>query len=263
MRRKQQIYLTFVILCLLSLFLLFFSVNQPILYIRGFAESIIKPLQKSAYHTLGIIYNDENIELNKLREENLELKRQVADLETVKKDNQALRDQFTQKKIQSQQLLPVSIIGSDAIIFGAQPTKITLDQGIKQGVKKGMAVIYKDNLVGIIIHATDQLSIAALIVNEKITLPVKTLQTNALGIAKGKNNSILIDQVVVSDSLKIGDLVVSKGEINEEGIGIPPELIIGKILAVRKKPSELFQSAKVDPIIDIKKLDTVFIVLTN
>ena len=87
------------------------------------------------------------------------------------------------------------------------------------------------------------------------------LETNALGVARGGGDHLLLSETLLSETLKVSDTIVTKGDMDESGIGYPPNLIVGRIAAVEKNPSALFQSAKVKSPIDFSKLSTVFVIL--
>ena len=70
---------------------------------------------------------------------------------------------------------------------------------------------------------------------------------------------MVLDNVVLSDTIENTDLVETKGDVDANGNGYPPHLIVGKILSVNKKTSALFQSALVGSLVDVSKLDVVFV----
>jgi rod shape-determining protein MreC len=177
-------------------------------------------------------------------------------------DNKALRDQFETKKPISTNLIPAVVIGAPGFIPGITvPENYTLDKGEIDGVKVGDAVIYQENLVGRIIKTTQFLSKVQTITNTASSFTAKTLETNALGVVKGQGGgNLILDNVVLSDNLKVGDIVLSKGEVDVSGNGFVPDLVAGEIIAVSKNPSDLFQSAKVNSHVDFSRIDKVFVV---
>ena len=83
----------------------------------------------------------------------------------------------------------------------------------------------------------------------------------AQGLIKGQGNGqIVLDNVLLSEKIENGDLVVTGGTKDIEGIGLPPDLVIGKIYALQKNPSALFQKAEVKSFIDSVQLSTLFII---
>ena len=71
---------------------------------------------------------------------------------------------------------------------------------------------------------------------------------------------MILDNVLLTENLKNGDLVLTKGDVNLNGEGFLPGLIVGKIISVEKSPSALFQKAQVEGLVDVTKLSTVFVI---
>lgn len=227
----------------------------------GFFELGTVPLQQKIFR----VYADNNkpTELQKLKEENLSLLSQLTRYKEQDKEIQALRDQFAMTTPDSQSLLPAQIIGFRSFIPGVSlPDQIIIAKGKKDGVKNGSAVVYKNNLIGKVALANGHISLIDLSSKKDFSLISTTLQTNSLGISRGQGHaSILLDNVVLSDSLNKGDLVVTKGSVESDGSGIAPGFTVGKIVSIDKKASNLFQTARVTPLTDVAHLTTVFVVL--
>lgn len=140
------------------------------------------------------------------------------------------------------------------------PNGIILDKGSIDGVKKGQVVVYKDTVIGKIQKVTHNASRVMLVYDEQSTVNAKTVKTNALGLVKGQGQGVMqLSGVVLSEKLEKGDQVVTKGEMDTDSTGYPPDLVIGKIVSVDKKASSLFQSAQVESLVQIQKLTMVFI----
>lgn len=261
MRQKQQIYQVFLFCILLSLILIVISPTNPIRFASGFIEKLFSPLQKSVYSNLGLVVKDSDEELAYLKAENLQLTLLKIKLKTLEEDVQALRSQMAEINIPSEKLLDAKIIGSDAGIPGVMPSQIIINIGSGQNVKEGMAVVYKNALVGKTTKIARNRAVVMLTNNEKMSLTAKTLKTEALGIIKGDRSDMLFSDVLLTEKLEKNDLVLTRGDINIDGRGFPPDLIIGKIIAIEKKPSDLFQSARVAPFIDITELESVFVII--
>jgi rod shape-determining protein MreC len=173
-----------------------------------------------------------------------------------------LRDQFETTQISAPDLLPAQIIGSPKSLPTEIPTTFVLDKGSRDGVKLGQTVVYKNNLVGKIVAVSQKLSTMIVVSNSSFVTAGKTAKSEAIGVIKGKGgDDITLDTVLLSEDLKTSDVVVTKGDINNKGEGVPPNLIVGKITSVDKKPSALFQSASVKSLLSFSKLSTVFIML--
>jgi len=204
-----------------------------------------------------------NSELNKLKQQNQNLTEQLVQLKILADDNKALRDQFQNQSISSKNLLPARIVGEPNVIPNVTfPDYFIIDKGNKDGIKNGMAVIVKDNLVGIISETSSNFSKLILLTAVVVNFPVKDYVTNAKGILRGQENGELsLDNVLLSDSLNKEDNIITLGSQDLQGIGIPPDLIVGKIVNIDKNPSSLFQKAKVAPLISLENLSMVFVVM--
>lgn len=224
--------------------------------LAGFFEQLVLPLQKTLFTSFGYGSQTSTPEA-KLREENAKLKTLLAEQEEIKKENNALRDQFRTTTPSPKQLIPAQIIGG-------RNDDIILDKGSAQGVKEGSVLIVKDNLIGRVVKVTAQRSVGELLTKNGTTFTSKTAKTSALGIVQGKGDGkIVLLNVVLADELEKGDLVMTKGDIDQSGKGFPPNLVVGKIVAVNKKASALFQSAEIEPLVEFGKMETVFVLLEN
>lgn len=261
MRHKKQFQQIFIILFILSLIILIISPFYPFKYLALGIEKIISPLQRSVYLNLGIPIDKEKDEITQLRDENLSLKRKLVKMKTIESDNKAFRDQFAVQSIDNQKLIPVEIVGNDALTPGQTPTRLIIKLNNNQNIKVGQPVIYKDILIGVVTKISSNLASVSLTTNSEFSFPVKTQKTGALGLVKGDGIDMILDQVVTSEELAVNDLIVTKGNVNEQGLGFPPDLLVGKIMTIDKKPSALFQNARVMTLININDLSNVFVLL--
>lgn len=257
MRKNKAFYPILGILVCISL-IFFVLAKQGIFASIPFINASMAPLQQGIFTGAQKITNRTETQL---QQENKDLTQQVVQLKKLEQDNAALRDQFQTTQIPSQHLLPAHIVGEPGFTVDMIET-IIIDKGSDDGVKKGMVVVYKDNLLGKIIKTTGGFSEVAVISNSNISFSAKTLQTNALGVIKGQGNGgILLDNVVLDQTLKKNDIVVTTGDLDSNGNGYPPDLIVGKISGIQKDPSALFQKANITSLANITKLSLVFVMI--
>ena len=227
-------------------------------------EKIASPVGSvvySVFHKLPFVSEDQ--QTKKLTDKNLSVVVQLSEIQKLKKENSALRDQFQTSEPKSYSLLPASIIGAPSFIPGVTtPTNFIVDKGQQDKVKIGHAVLFKNNLVGKIIETSSNLSKVELIVNNNSLLTAKT-QEGAVGVIKGDGRGMTLDNVLLSENIKVGDLVTTKGDIIFNGLGYPQDLIVGKIMSVDKNPSSLFQKARVESFVNLNKLYMVFIIMNE
>lgn len=196
----------------------------------------------------------------KMHKEIIALNRKVVDDELLIRENEALKSQFESSGSLSLSLVAAKILGFTG--GNKLPETLVINVGQKNGIKKGMAVIFQKNLVGKISAVSQNFSVVDTVLNPNLQLLAKLPETNANGILEGKKDFMLFDRIVITDTLKKNAGVVTKGEVNEEGVGIFPDLIIGKITSISKKETSPFQSAQVLPVIDISRLTDVFVIVS-
>lgn len=252
MQKRKNFLPVFVLLFVISLILFFLSIAGLLNGLTGFIEQGSVPLQRLVF---GFVRNRQDpSEASNLRLENAKLTEELAKKESVENEIGALRDQFRTTNPPTSNLLPAKVVGLTS-------DKITIDKGQEDGVEKGDVIVLKDNLIGRIIRVSKRVSTAELITSPNFSLTAKGKNSESLGVIKGSENGILLNNVVLSEKLLKGDLVMTKGNIDERGLGIPPDLIIGKVISVNKKASSLFQTAEVKSLFDFSTLETVFIIV--
>lgn len=251
-------------------FLLFFSIALLIFLLSSFGVlktsflgkifSPVSSLTYSLFHKLPFVSDNQIV--RSLKDENIELAKKLVDQKKLQSENAALKDQFEALSPRSQNLLHAKVVGAPGFVPGiSYPSVFIINKGEKDGVKKNHAVVFKNAIVGKIEKATDFLSRVTLLSNSSFSFTAKT-DRGAIGIIKGEENGkITLDNVLLSEDLKKDDFVYTKGDLDEKNVGIPEDLMVGKIESIEKNPSALFQKAKVQSAIDFTKLFDVFVVI--
>jgi rod shape-determining protein MreC len=263
MKRRESFWPVFLVIVFLCLIISALSASGKLKFLSSFLEKGVSGVQGV---TFGIFqklpFVSESAKIKKLEEANLELLSQIVSLEKLKKENAALSDQFRTSYPQSLQLLEADVIGVPAFIPGVSvPDVFILNKGAKDNVKEGCAVVIKDNLVGVISNVSDNLSKVNLVNNPSFSFTVKT-QNGAVGVIKN-TGALTLDNILLSENIAVGEFILTKGDINSDGVGIPQDLVVGKIISVEKNPSSLFQRAKVESFVNFGNLFTVFVYIPN
>lgn len=264
MRQRERFLFVFFIFILISIVIFLLSLGGNLKFASSILEKLASPIGGTiftVFHKLPFISESE--QTKKLKDKNLNLAVLLLEIEKLKKENSALRDQFQTPKPKSDNLMPANIIGSHGFIPGiTTPSNFILDKGELDFAKVGEAVVYKNNLIGKVAKTSSRLSRVEIIVNSSSSFTAKT-QGDVLGVIKGDGKAMTFSNVLLSENIKVGDLVTTKGDITIEGIGYPQDLIIGKIISIDKNPSSLFQKARVESFVNFNKLFMVFIIMTN
>ena len=264
MKRRGSFWPVFLVVVFLCNLILAFSVSGKLNFLSTFLEKGVSGVQRVSFGVFQRLpFLSETAKVKKLEETNLNLLSQIVSVEKLKDENTALSDQFQTSYPQSMQLLRADIIGAPDFIPGVSlPDVFILNKGAKDNVRQGCAVIIKDNLVGVISSVSDNLSKVNLVNNSSVSFTAKT-QNGAVGVIKNAAGTLTLDNILLSEDIGIGGLVLTKGDIDSDGVGIPQDLVVGKIISVEKNPSSLFQRAKVESFVNFGNLLTVFVYIPN
>lgn len=266
MQKRGNFTSYFIIFLIISIALFGISKTGALNPITSIFQGVFSPIQAVIYGSFSKIVNlGQSPDIKLLSLENVNLSQKLVNQTKIQEDNKALRDQFETLSIRSANLVPAQIVGAPGFLPGiSTPETIIINRGQVDGVKVGQAVVYKDNLVGQISKVSSYVSVISLISNSSSSFTAKTLNSQSLGVIKGQGGGqLILDNVLLSDSLKKGDLVVTKGDVLENGIGFPPNLIIGSINSINKNPSDLFQRAEVKSFLDFSNLNEVFVIVNQ
>lgn len=253
-RNSFPIFIIFAIFCVVLLILSsVFRVSFP-----GFLDTLVLNIQKSV-----LPIQQRQTEKNPT-EEIQTLAKKIKDQQVLERENKALRDQFQTTTISSVNLLAAKVVGAPGFIPGISlPEFLILDKGSDEGVSVSQPVVYKDNLIGIIETVSKHASRVVLISSKQFSTTARIPKKDAFisGVAKGQGSGhIILDNVLLSEKIENGSIVTTGAEQELDGSGIPPDLVIGKVYSVEKKPSALFQTASLQSLIDPIQLSMVFVV---
>lgn len=262
MAKKENFTSIFLFFLFFALIIFTLSKSGFLSFPASILQKALSPLAKSAFSTFNFFSSENNLAIADLSNQNRALVKKIINEETLKKENSALADQFATTSIRSQTLLAAKIVGAPSFIPGvSSPQNFIIDKGTDDNVKVGNAVIYKDNLIGKVVESNLYFSKIDLVTSPSFSSTVKTLRTEATGVIKGiGEKKMILDNVLQSADIKVSDIILTKGDQDINGIGLPPNLILGKLISVSKKPSNLFQKGEVVSLLDFLSLSTVFVV---
>lgn len=256
---QRNLTITLGVFLTLSLIILLNNTFAPFSFLSGITQALFSIPKSQLYKTKTTLAPGQVIDMQKLVAENKKLTEKVVEFERLKQDNAALKSQFETTDIQAVNLMPVHVVG----FLGefSNPTTLVVDRGESDGLKKDMVVVVGGNLVGKIGAVSKNFSQVILISNKQFTTLAKSSDSTASGIVMGEGNFILLDKVAITDSLAEDAIITTKGDISQSGIGIPSDLIIGKVVSLNKKSSAPFQTAKIESSIPFSRLEIVFVMM--
>lgn len=196
-----------------------------------------------------------------------DLKKQNDDLATKITDLQIDKSQIAELEIENKllkqelgfldesnrgALVPAKIVERDPTAF---LDHITIDRGRKDGLVQGMAVVSSGVLVGQIGEVFDDTATVVLVTSKDSIIQAMLQDCRAKGIMKGGISGLYLDNITQDTEYKIGGDVVTSGLGGRMKEGI----LIGKAGKLQSSSSGIFKTISVEPIIDLSKLELVFV----
>jgi rod shape-determining protein MreC len=185
-------------------------------------------------------------ELRNAREQSRELRTEV---DRLKLENQFLRNELgSAQRAEAlagfQQHNPSKMIG--ARVIGATPgigtRSMLIDRGQQSGVRKGMAVVTPDGIVGTVIAVFPFASQVRSVTDPAFAAGVESQKNHVHGVLKGLGtSSARVDFVPSAQKVEPGEMFYTSGEDRIFPKGLP----VGKVTSVKEGSS--FQEITVDP----------------
>jgi len=148
-----------------------------------------------------------------------------------------------------------------AEVIGQDPTSwfksMTINKGERDGVRKGMAVISPDGVVGQILKTSPNHATVLLITDYNSAVDTIVERTRAKAIVEGKGeNRCQLKYLLRAEEVIVGDVVITSGL----GGIFPKGLKVGEITNVDKEGHGIFQYAELVPGVDLTKLEEVAVI---
>ena len=242
------------------LFLVILSVSTIILdnkykqinYIRSIINDVIiypidliSSIPKSIVELLVIESQegpDLQLEITKLKDENLNLKIKLQELQSLKDENLRLRNMAKESTIIANKQTLVKVISASA-----HPNKkiISIDKGRKEAVFEGQNVLGLKGLIGQVIEVNYLTSKVLLISDLNHNVPAQITRTGEKLIVSGmgRDDKLRVSYAPLNMDIKIGDVVATSGIADRFKLNIP----IGKISDVIYNQDKNFIEAIVLP----------------
>ena len=267
---KNKLAVTIIVLSVAFLGIILFSVKNGSNNISSGIGSVVSPLQKIVYKVNDKIKSslDFFVNFSKVKQENEELKIKNSELEnkmveynTLKDENERLREvlNFTKNK-NNYDYVGTNIIGYSG---GSISDGYVIDKGTNDGIEKDMIIINYQGLVGKVIRAESNYSIVETILNENMAVSVMVDSTReTTGILRGYRNKnddelVKVYNLPIDSKIKEGDVILTSGL----GMIYPKEIRVGEVVSVETDNVMVMKNALVKPYVDFNKLEELFVVV--
>ena len=205
------------------------------------------------------------VSLRDVREENVELQEMVARLEMRVQAQDALVRQAHSLERLLELDREVDLLTLSARVIGVDATPwfrtVTVDRGIRHGVRLDMAVIAPGGVVGRVVGTPGMRAAQVqLIVDRNAAAGVLIERTRVPGVVVGAGDGLGLHMDYVSnlEDVRVGDTVVTSGT---DGI-YPHGLVVGTVTVV-ERGTDLYKSISVEPAIGFNRLEHVLIVTND
>jgi rod shape-determining protein MreC len=205
------------------------------------------------------------IALRQVREDNLRLRRdllhnrgETGSIAELKTENERLKRLLQYADRQS----PTRYLVAEVIAVGASPHShvLRIARGSSDGVRPGAAVVVPEGVVGQVTgDVTSNYAAVQLIVSPTSAVPAVSQRTRGRSTVKGVGDisRCKLEYALRTDDLQEGDLLLTAGSPGFFPKGLP----IGRVVNVLKKPTGMFISAEVVPVVSFSRLDEVMVLL--
>jgi rod shape-determining protein MreC len=217
--------------------------------------------------TFGIVSGVRNawsnyVGLRRVKGENDELKRQLADTQVALQEQRALaeRSRGLERLLELRSQVALSTVAAEIIGAAATPDfrTVTIDKGAGDGVRKDMGVIAPAGVVGRIVVSSVRSAKVQLLIDRNAAAGGIVERSRAQGILVGEGDRQLrMDFVADAADVVVGDVIVTSGI---DGI-YPKGFVIGRVETVEKSGGA-YHRIVVRPAVDFSGLEDVLVVVT-
>lgn len=197
-----------------------------------------------------------------VREDNEALREQIERLEeeTLKYREAVISSERFQRLAAFQERREVPMVAANVIAQDLSRWfhSVMIDQGADAGVRAGMPVISGSGVVGIVAGTTPGASKVLLVIDLQSRVDAYVQRSRARGTVRGRSEEDCeFDYVLREADVVEGDQLLTSGL----GSVYPKGLVVGYVSQVERKSYGLFQTVRVVPAVDFRKLEEVFVIL--
>ncbi len=243
--------------------------NSKLRYVSNAFTVVLTPFQELINY-IGNQINEASAYLKDIKavnEENEALKVRIAELEDEVKELSGYKIKINELKEAlniKQQFSDVEFLGANIIAKDAGNwfNIFTIDRGISDKISVDSTVITSNGLVGRVV-STDLISARVVsIIDEDSTVSARIAKTGNLVFVRGdlklkEQGLCRLENIFPDVDISVGDTIETSGL----GGIYPKGITIGTVKEIRRKTSDLNRYAIIEPAVDFKRLEEVFVLI--
>ena len=264
-RQRPLVLLVAVILAQVLLLAFQIKRGQDVRLVRVWSAELLTPPQRAATFLLSKI-NGAWFGYVDLRHARAESRRLADEVGRLRLQNQELESQAAEANRLAKLLgfrqanTNVPMLAADVIGASADSNSQTIfiNRGERDGVRRNMAVVTPDGVVGKIFEAFPHTAQVLLITDRESGVGALLANTRTHGVVKGTAGPLLwMDYVSAGEKVPAGELILTSGEDKI----FPKDLPVGTVAST--KTGFPFQAIELDPAAHLSRLEEVLVLLTE
>jgi rod shape-determining protein MreC len=224
-------------------------------FLKGFFQNAVFQLSAAASHLgiLGVFEQREDRsqeDIAKILKENQSQALRIEDLES---ENKSLK-----RALELKRSLKDPIAANISYVIEEElRTKLLIDKGSRDNIKKHSAAITSEGFLGIVDEVGLDYSIVLPYFDPgfSISARISSSRDIALLVGRGKGVNLKLLYIDLNSEIKAGDGVVTSGK----GL-LPGGITIGSIVDIYMDDSQIYKIAEVKPFVEISKIGSVVII---
>lgn len=228
--------------------------------LRGIFSGLTVPVVDVISVPFRAVYSmmDSMTSVANLREENLQLKENIRQLQQHRRRAEVLQSENRQLRSVSSAVIPPGATPVTARIValnaGNFAHSVMANVGQRDGVEKGNAVTTNNGLVGFVVDVGPKHSQILLLTDINAMIPVILSASSWPATTAGLNSTMMHLRFLTAEAnVKEGDLVQTSGH----GGVLPPGIPVGRIASING------DQITVEPVVDLKRLSFVTILMMD
>ncbi|MFA5683902.1 MAG: rod shape-determining protein MreC [Lysobacteraceae bacterium] len=226
------------------------ALNEPLYRAAALPVVALRSLRDSVI-SRGVLVD----ERDRLNAEMLVARAQLARMDELQRENTRLRELMGSSRGLAMRVQLAHLADLDLDPFRH---RIVLDQGSRQGVREGLAIIDAKGLVGQIVAVAPLRATGMLISDASHAVPVQVQRSGLRTIAYGTGevDRLVVPNIPQSADVREGDLLLTSGM----GGGFPAGLQVARIVRLLPDDTRLFVVAEAEPVAALDRSGEVLLV---